>query len=152
MRLRFTKGSGKYDRLEVTRSSGTSEVIECPKQRIIPHDMVHFAVERTLDARGFLRRIDDGEAAIMQMKEEKQSDGVERLVEVIQGDEWSGGHSTPEDILDLYEVNCRAKNCAALAVNGDAVLAIRAEIARLTQLWSAVPVGGSVDLEFQGSR
>jgi hypothetical protein len=114
--------------------------------------MVHFAVERTLDARGFLRRIDDGEAAIMQMKEEKQSDGVERLVEVIQGDEWSGGHSTPEDILDLYEVNCRAKNCAALAVNGDAVLAIRAEIARLTQLWSAVPVGGSVDLEFQGSR
>jgi hypothetical protein len=147
MRLRFTKGSGKYDRLEVTRSSGTSEVIECPKQRIIPHDMVHFAVESTLGARGFLRRVDDGEAAILQMKEEEQSDGVERLVEVIQGDEWSGGQSTPEDILDLYELNCQAKNCAALAVNGDAVLAIRAEIARLDNLWSAVPVGSSLDLE-----
>ena len=52
MEIRFTKGSGKYDEMRVTRH-GASETIACPKQRIIPHDMVHFAVEATLQNEAF---------------------------------------------------------------------------------------------------
>ncbi|KQN25107.1 hypothetical protein ASE86_02285 [Sphingomonas sp. Leaf33] len=83
MRLVFARGTGKADRPD--------ETIDCPRQRIIPHDMVHYAVESVLDARGFLGRVASGEAANFTMGPESESDGVERLVEVIQGDGWSGG-------------------------------------------------------------
>lgn len=48
MQLIFTKGSGKHDKMEVIRDGTPVESIECPKQGIIPHDMVHYAVESTL--------------------------------------------------------------------------------------------------------
>ncbi|MEO7149930.1 MAG: hypothetical protein ABIY40_08380 [Rhodanobacteraceae bacterium] len=41
--------------------------MSCPKQRIIPHDMVHYAVETTLAKRGFLQRVRDGERANLRM-------------------------------------------------------------------------------------
>jgi hypothetical protein len=93
MKLVFTKGTGKFDLMEVIRIGFPSEVVECPKQRIIPHDMMHYAVEHTLNACGFLTRVSDGEAATFQMQGEAESDAVERLVEVFQGDEWSGGNT-----------------------------------------------------------
>ncbi|PPU04588.1 hypothetical protein XacyCFBP1159_22365 [Xanthomonas arboricola pv. corylina] len=34
-----------------------AESIDCPKQGIIPHDMVHYAVESTLHKRGFICRV-----------------------------------------------------------------------------------------------
>jgi hypothetical protein len=68
MKLVFTKGSGKYDFMEVFRPGGEPERVECPKQRIIPHDMVHYAVEHTLQARGFLCRVKEGEQAGFQMQ------------------------------------------------------------------------------------
>ena len=43
MNLIFTKGAQKADRLEVRRPGRAAELIECPKQGIIPHDMVHYA-------------------------------------------------------------------------------------------------------------
>ena len=59
MKLIFTKGSGKYDRLDVLRENAEPERVECPKQGIIPHDMVHYAVEKTLQTRGFFGRVKD---------------------------------------------------------------------------------------------
>lgn len=147
MKLVFTKGPGKWDRLEISRPGRAPEQIECPKQGIIPHDMVHYAVEHTLDLRGFLRRVGDGEAATFQMQAEAQSDAVERLVEVIQGDQWSGGQSAPTEMLALYQLTCEARQCPALALDEAAILAIRAEIARLSAAWSAVPVGQSLSLQ-----
>lgn len=103
MRISLTKGRGKFDQRSIQRGDAT-EVIDCPKQRIIPHDMVHYAVESVLYKRGFLGRIRDGQAATFQMRAESESDGVERLVEVFQGDAWSGNTSSPADMLDLYAV------------------------------------------------
>ncbi|GAB1596059.1 hypothetical protein [Lysobacter claricitrinus] len=147
MRISFTKGSGKYDRMTVDRG-GSVETIDCPKQRIIPHDMVHYAVESVLHKRGFLTRVSHGEAANFRMDAEPESDGVERLVEVFQGDAWSGGNSEPEAMLDLYQVTCRARECPALAVTIDDVIAVRDRIAELDAQWQALPVGGSVTFEF----
>jgi len=146
MRLSFTKGSGKFDQMLVHRGDGT-EVVDCPKQRIIPHDMVHYAVESTLEKRGFLSRIRDGEAANFQMRSEAESDGVERLVEVFQGDAWSGGTSSPADMLELYQVTCRARQCPPLAVKVEDILAVRDLICELDRQWQALPVGQTVDLE-----
>lgn len=91
----FTKGPGKYDFMDVVRDGAPAERVDCPKQRIIPHDMVHYAVEHTLQTRGFLGRVKEGEAAGFRMQPEATSDGIERLVEVIQGDAWSGGRHRP---------------------------------------------------------
>src|SRR5271170_5994866 len=98
MKIVFTKGSGKYDVMEIVRPGKPPERVNCPKQRIIPHDMVHYAIEHTLQARGFLVRVKDGEASSLPMARESESDSVERLVEVFQGDEWSGGNSSGSEI------------------------------------------------------
>lgn len=146
MRISFTKGSGKYDQMSVLRN-GATEVINCPKQRIIPHDMVHYAVESTLHKRGFLGRVRDGEAANFQMAAESESDGVERLVEVFQGDAWSGGNSSAEDMISLYQVTCHARECPPLPVAPEDILAVRNRIAELDQQWQVLPVGQSITLE-----
>src|SRR5689334_13985362 len=142
----FTKGSGKYDQMTVRRN-GTIETIDCPKQRIIPHDMVHYAVESTLHKRGFLGRVLEGEAANFQMAAEPGSDGVERLVEVFQGDAWSGGNSSPEDMIELYLVTCRARECPPLAVTSADIIAVRNRIGELDTQWQALAVGQTMTLE-----
>lgn len=148
MQLIFTKGSGKHDKMEVGRAGSLVESIDCPKQGIIPHDMVHYAVESTLRKRGFLGRLLDGEAASFQMEAESESDGVERLVEVFQADGWSGWNSSLEDMLDLYKVTCKARHCAPLTINADDIEAVRKRILELTTKWQSTPVGKSLALQF----
>ncbi|HJP99627.1 MAG TPA: hypothetical protein VJ862_13790 [Rhodanobacteraceae bacterium] len=146
MQLVFTKCPGKYDRMEIVRGDKAIERIDCPKQRIIPHDMVHYAVEGTLAKRGFLARVRDGERADMRMRDEAESDGVERLVEVIQGDAWSGGTSSAADMMDFYRVTCEARKCPMLAITEADIDAIRKRIAELTAEWDALAVGQSLAL------
>ena len=146
MKLLFTKGTGKTDTLEVVRPDHRRELISCPKQRILPHDMMHFAVEQALGVRGFLTRVHEGEAASFVMETDAMTDAVERLVEVFQGDAWSGGQTPPPEMLDLYAVTCRARGCAALPVDEAAIVAVREHIRALTARWDAVPVGGTLEL------
>ncbi len=147
MELRFTKGSGKTDRLEIRRGDGSVAHVECPKQRLIPHDMVHYAVESVLDARGFLSRVRAGEDAAFTMAGAAESDGVERLVEAMQGEAWSGV-SDSAAVIDLYRVTCEARECPMLAVDEATIDAIRACIFDLTTKWDATPVGGVLVLIF----
>ena len=146
MQLIFTKGPGKHDRMDVVRGDGSVERVDCPKQRIIPHDMVHHVVESVLARRGFMTRVRDGERADMRMRGEAESDGVERLVEVVQGDAWSGGTSDAAEMLTLYRITCDARDCPMLDVTAADLNAIRARIAELTLQWDALPVGESLAL------
>lgn len=146
MEISFVKRSGKYDVMRIQHADGVT-AIDCPKQRIIPHDMVHYAVEHTLHARGFLGRVRAGERADYRMGAEPESDGVERLVEVFQGDAWSGGTSSPADILALYQVTCAARQCPPLRVTPADVLAVRQCIAMLERQWQALPVGQALKLD-----
>lgn len=148
MQLVFTKGRGKYDRMDVIRNGTLDESIECPKQGIIPHDMVHYAVESTLRKRGFVGRVAAGEAASLRMAPQAESDGVERLVEVVQADGWAGGNGAPADLLDLYQVTCRARACPALAVDADDIENIRARIRELTAQWQMTAAGQTLTLSF----
>ncbi len=147
MEMRFTKGSGKTDRLEIRRADGSVAHIDCPKQRIIPHDMVHYAVESALAARGFLSRVHAGENAAFTMGSALESDGVERLVEAMQGEAWSGT-SDSAAVLDLYRVTCEARGCPMLAIDAAGIDAIRDAISDLSLQWNATPVGGVLVLDF----
>ncbi len=142
----FTKGPGKVDWLDVVRADGTTERIDCPKQRIIPHDMVHYVVESEIGARGFISRVCEGEAASFAMIGDAESDGVERLVEMVQAEAWSGG-SDDAAFIDLYRVTCDARDCAPLPVDAALVCAIRARVAACQAAWDALPVGGALTLD-----
>lgn len=148
MHLIFTKGAGRHDTMDVVRDGVPAERIDCPKQGIIPHDMVHYAVERVLHRRGFIGRVLAGEAASFRMQAQAESDGVERLVEVFQGDGWSGGTTPAAQMLDLYALTCDARACAPLPVDADGIERVRACIAALTAQWQAMPVGGALVLRF----
>ena len=146
MNLLFTKGPGKVDTLDIQRHDGSSERIQCPKQGIIPHDMVHYAVEHTLSARGFLNRVKEGEGAGFRMAPEAHSDSIERLVEALQGDAWSGGTSTEAEVLEIYRVTCAARECPVLPLSEAELALVRLSIQRLTHRWAQVPVHGTLSL------
>lgn len=146
MHLIFRKGAGKTDQLEVRRDGVVTERIDCPKQGIVPHDMVHYAVENVLHRRGFIGRVLEGEAASFQMVADSESDGVERLVEVFQADGWAGWNTPPQDLLDMYRVTCQARQCTPLTVSLDDLESVRQKLLQLTQQWRAVAVGDALVL------
>lgn len=145
MDIIFTKRAGKFDDLEIRRPDGRTEHVRCPKQRIIPHDMVHYAVEVVLTHQGFLGRVAAGESASARMNPQPIAESVERLVEVIQAELWSGGASNGE-VLSLYELSCAERGHSAASVTAEQLDLIRREITDLSARWDDVPVGGSLNL------
>ena len=149
MRLTFTKGPAKYDWLDIVRDDGSAVPrIDCPKQGIIPHDMVHYAVECVLEARGFLGGVADGAAPKFE-RGDAYAEAVERLVETIQAEAWSGPAPAAE-LVALYHLTCDARCHAGVPVDEAAIDAIRAHMADLDARWKAVPVGGTLSLDFPG--
>lgn len=143
----FTKLGGKYDLLQIRQADGSVVRIDCPKQRIIPHDMVHYAVEKVLGARGFMQAAVAGEASAFAPMPELEAEAVERLVETMQADAWSAP-SAPEDLIGLYRLTCDARGHSALPVDAASIEAIEQEMTRLQLLWDDVPVGRTMELSF----
>jgi hypothetical protein len=146
MKLIFTKGPRKYDRMEVFRDGIPAETLDCPKQRIMPHDMVHYVIESVLEKRGFLTRVRDGEPASMRMQPSRESDSVERLVEVFQGDAWSGSGTSHAEMIDLYRVTCLARQCPMLHLDEATIDEVRTQMASLTSEWNQLAIGESLEL------
>ena len=90
MKLIFTKRDGKYDDLAIERDGRRDRDDPMPKQGIIPHDMVHYAIESTLAHRGFLTMVAEGEAASFTTTGGDAEEAVERLVENFQAEMWGG--------------------------------------------------------------
>jgi hypothetical protein len=148
MKLTFTRGSGKTDRLDIVAADGPRPPIQCPKQGIIPHEMVHFAVETEVETAGFLGLIAaGGDSGFRAGLDNAQAQSVERLVEMFQGEGWSGGPMPDADFTALYAVTCEERGDTPLPISGATIAAIRTRIADLTQAWAAVPVGGQLALE-----
>lgn len=149
MRLTFTNLPGKYDRLDIVTVAGPRPAVQCPKQGIIPHDMVHFAVEAEVAARGFLGAVAEGATATFGEGEfDASASSIERLVETVQAEAWSGGPPDDAAFLDLYRVTCEARGDTPLPLDGATLAAIRARVADLTARWAAVPVHGTLVLDF----
>jgi hypothetical protein len=143
--LVFEKREGKYDAMLVERG-GRLEEVACPKQAPIPHDMFHYAVERVLGLRGFAHRAASGEGAGFRMQLEATSEAVERLVETMQADSWSG-RPPAADVIAMFETTCAARGNTPFALTSDDIESIRTEIDRLAAEWSALPVRGRLSLD-----
>lgn len=140
----FEKRSGKYDAMLVLESGKWVETL-VPKQAPILHDMFHYAVETVVAKRGFFHRRADGEGAGFRMTPEKISEAVERLVETIQADSWSG-RPDPAEVIELFHTTCEARGDEPIAVTAEDITAIRAVIDDLGAKWAKVPVGGRLTL------
>ena len=147
MRLTFTKRDSKYDDLVIEREGRAAEMIQCPKQGIIPHDMVHYAVESVLAHRGFLGLVAGGEAAAFETQGGDSEEAIERLVESFQAEMW-GGRVPAADLLATYEIACEARGHPAAPVSAEDIDGVRAKLDELTAQWQAVPVNGSLTVEF----
>jgi hypothetical protein len=147
MKLVFTKGPGKFDRLDIVTAAGPQPPIPCPKQGIIPHDMVHFAVEAEVATCGFLGGIAaGGDSGFGAGADDPHHRAVERLVETVQAEAWSGRPVPDDEFVALYRVTCDARGDTPLDLDAATLAAIRARLADLTAQWAAVPMGGTLVL------
>lgn len=153
MQMTFTKGKGKFDRLDIVTPTGPQPAIDCPKQGIIPHDMVHFAVETEVTMRGFLGGIAaSGESGHTAGVEDPHHRAVERLVETVQAEAWSGAPVADADFVTLYHVTCDARGDTPLVLDSATIAAVRHRLVDLTARWAAVPVGGTLVLSLDPAR
>lgn len=143
----FEKRSGKHDAMLVLKDGKWDETL-VPKQAPILHDMFHYAVETVVKKRGFLHRRVEGEGQGFRMAPEKISEAIERLVETMQADSWSG-RPDPLEVIGLFHTTCDARGDDPIPVTVLDILAIRAAIDDLARRWAAVPVGGRLALEVQ---
>ena len=143
MRLTFTKRNGKHDELLIERDGQSPETLACPKQGIIPHDMVHYAVESSLSHPGFLGLVANGQAAAFTTAGGEAEEAIERLVEAFQAEMW-GGRVPAAALLATYEQACDARGHATVPVSAADVEAIRSRLEQLTADWSAVPTNASL--------
>lgn len=141
----FTKRGGKHDDLAVVRDGGAAETIQCPKQGIIPHDMVHYAVESVLPHHGFLSMVKDGEALAFATAGGASEEAMERLVETFQAVMWSGRVPAAE-VIAMYEHACEARGHDAVPVSAADVEAVRGRLDALAREWAEVPVNGALAL------
>jgi hypothetical protein len=140
----FEKRPGKHDALLVLKDGAWVETA-CPRQRPIPHDMFHHAVERVMGARGFLARRAAGEGEGLRMAPEAVSEAIERLVETMQADTWSG-RPDPVEVIDLFHTACAARGDQPIPVTPQDILEMRAAIDALAERWAQTPVGGRLVL------
>jgi hypothetical protein len=150
VRLTFTKGTGKYDHLHIERVGLPLETIPCPKQGIIPHDMIHYAVESVVPHRGFLSLLRDGKPASFSTQGDGVANAIERLVETFQAEMWSG-RVPAADVIALYEHGCTASGHVVAPVSEQEVEAIRARIDELGAAWENVPGKGKLTVVFEGA-
>lgn len=147
MELTFVKRSGKNDELTIVRSGKVAENVACPKQGIIPHDMVHYAIESVLAHHGFLSLVKAGQRADFTTGGADSEEAVERLVETFQAEMW-GGRVSASDLIAVYEHACDARGHGAAAISARDIEAVRSRIDELTLEWGALPVNGALTVRF----
>jgi hypothetical protein len=146
MRFTFTKRDGKNDDLVIDRPGHPATTIACPKQGIIPHDMVHYAVESIVAQRGFLTLVAEGGPAVFDTCGGDDEEAIERLVEVFQAEMWSG-RVPVDEFLATYVHACAARGHAAFTVTAEVVDSIRTRLDQLTDAWSRLPLNESLSLD-----
>lgn len=166
MRITFVKGR-RSDCVSVRRPDGGQVETELAHKGPIPHDAVHFFVERGLGfASGFWGMVASGlhpeEIAALAKRSghpsAKRGDTpapafvqaiqAERIVEAFEADQWSGG-TDPDGVKDMAAAGCWQSNVPSPNLPNDVIVAIRRGIATFAEGWRALPEGGSQSLDWE---
>ena len=163
--ITITKGP-RDDHIAIVRADGTSAQTRFPHKGPVPHDAVHYFVERGLDLpQAFWGLIAAGRhpeeiaalakaqghasaaratvpgAAIVQLLQ------AERLVECFEAQLWS--HAEPDAaFFDVARVACETSHVPLPAITLAQCRAVMAEIFAFARTWMAAPVGHAATLEW----
>lgn len=167
MKIAITKGRGA-DAIAIARADGTRADTRLPHKGPVPHDAVHWFVERAfaLD-RGFWGMVAGGlhpealqelakaaghasaKRAGLPDPEIVQLLQAERIVECFEADLWSGGSGAAADLLAMAETACAGSHVAMPAVPAEAVEAVREGLGAFAREWMAAGEGHVVLLEWE---
>jgi hypothetical protein len=165
MQAVISKGA-KDDRIVFSRPDGSRAETRFPHKGTVPHDAVHYFVERNLAMeRGFWGMIADGvhpEELLAIAKAAGHASAsrctapdtsivalvqAERIVECFEADLWTNA-GTSDDLLALATVACASSYVPLPAMNSAHVAAIRTELQDFALAWIDVPVGGSIAFDW----
>ncbi len=167
MKIVITKGRGS-DAIAITRADGTRADTTLSQKGPVPHDAVHWFVERAfaLD-RGFWGMVAAGhhpedllelakaaghasakragvpDAAIVELLQ------AERIVECFEADLWSGGSGAEDDLLAMAQTACAASHVAMPAVPAGAVAQVREGLGRFAREWMAGAQGHTAQFDWE---
>lgn len=166
MEIAITKGR-TLDRIAVTRADGSRAETTFAKKGPVPHDAVHWLVERELRlTQGFWGMVADGlhpeeiaelakAAGHASASRAQVPDGAivellqaERLVECFEADLWGGGGSAA-DLIALAQSACEYSHVALPPLDEAAVEAVRAALSEFAATWIAAPISHVAQLEWE---
>lgn len=155
LRIQITKRADGVGVLRCVRADGsvTWQRQERHAAHFALHDLTHFAVESTLGTRraffGLIAEgweIEDTTGKGTRGALPREALEVERIVGLLDAERASGAITSPEDFNNFRATEARS---AARPLTEGELLAIRARRAELFSQWSALPAGGTLELEFR---
>ena len=151
--ITFHKGGAKKQDTVVIESARRKHVFRAWRQRIIPHEMVHYAVEKVFDElRGFIRFIGDGvrDADVLE-KGGVEALYSEALVNVFQQELFGVLPPENETFLEFFnEISRRETKFSkrgdffAYAPEKAKIEAARNLLRELTESWNNLPAGEEI--------
>ena len=166
MRIEITKGE-RDDQIAIQRRDGTRADTSCPKKGPVPHDAIHWFVERELGLSHGFWGIVSGGAHPDRLAEIAKAAGhasakragtpsaeivellqAERIVECFEADLWSGG-GPAQSLIGLAETACGYSAVPLPAIDVAAVERIQFGIAVFAEEWVAAPPGHVAVLEWE---
>lgn len=168
MKICITKGRSN-DVITITRDDGSAILTRFPHKGPVPHDAVHFFVERGL---GFtnafwgtvLRGILPEDIAAMAKAAGHVSTvraappdpsiielvQAERLVECFEADLWGGGGSD-DDLLAMAAAGCATSHVPLPTIAPDVIPRVRDEIREFARRWRATAFGGEAIFDWSAT-
>jgi hypothetical protein len=155
--VRYSKGLGKYDEFECLREDGSVHKVLMPKIGSLPHDLVHFVVEKELKMEnGFYAHVEKGLIDGYYLKTERtenpeqsaiDAQHAESLVECFQA-EFVSGFQTPEYFQEILNVTCSARNIPDYPILLWQIEKIRLSLREMSEHWNSIKISETLELEF----
>jgi hypothetical protein len=165
MKILVRKGQAA-DTIEIRRSDGNLLSTSFPHKGPVPHDVVHFFVERELaiDA-GFWGLVAGGRhpdeigdlakaAGHASASRARVPDPfivpaiqAERIVECFEADLWGGG-SDPETFNAMLEAGCQQSLVPSLVIGHETIERVRRELGTFQDLWVSLSLGGACSFDW----
>jgi hypothetical protein len=158
MLIRLTRLTNERHRLEIVRDDGTREACELETRSVLPHDLVHYAVEAEAGLRAsFYGRLASGtsyEALTEEPPPDSEAMQTEAVVARIQGiaknDTWSD--VDPERFAQSIAAGFRSLGNEPPAwLTGDLIVRVRERLRSVQGQWRATPFHQTLVLEFPAS-
>ncbi|MFQ3618347.1 MAG: hypothetical protein SNJ57_15385 [Cyanobacteriota bacterium] len=152
MKIHFTKCEGKVDWLECIRQDHSTTRCPMPKQGILPHDLVHYVVESSLELRhgfygliaagvGFPKSAPPWNADEFEIDDLTEALQAESLVECFQAEMWNGFQPS-ENFLEILDIICQQRSVSRPAqATAENLHYVRSQLQHFTQTWEALPIG-----------